>query len=157
MPDDQPCDLVSQQTINLATSCRSARSSRQLVPAEAGAQGVCLLRIPRHVQGKLVMQPVSPYPIHHGGPVDTLRIGVSYDPSSSRWANPTLEPRKIALRLATARMPVHRLTLALCRQKTHRGKRDPTYAGSVPWAGISGTKSMTHTIDVVKVRCQYIP
>ncbi len=27
VPDDQPCDLVSQQTINLATSCRSISPS----------------------------------------------------------------------------------------------------------------------------------
>jgi hypothetical protein len=27
VPDDQPCDLVSQQTINLATSCRSDKLS----------------------------------------------------------------------------------------------------------------------------------
>ncbi len=28
VPDDQPCDLVSQQTINRATSCRSSHLIR---------------------------------------------------------------------------------------------------------------------------------
>ena len=92
-------------------------------------KAVPLTSQPRYIRGTLVEQPVSPYPIHTEGQLTTLRVGVVVTRREAE--KPTLPCSFGASRLTLP--PLACLSI---------GAVEESPAGSIPYAGISGRKSL---------------